>query len=181
MTETNLDKLKLQIDVLELNLNQLKYELDALKCSEQLDEIDLENSYRVPLKSPYYTINTVANSTFKVLGCTEDSLPPDNMRYLTNNYFRTELEAEAILYKIKFLLKLQRLHNIYCPDYEPDWITHKGLKYYVTYDTKNKEYVPATMEPDNYYFAIPNTVYFPDLETTKKVCAKLNERLKENE
>lgn len=180
MSETNVDKLKLQADVLELNLKQLKQELEASKCSEQLDKIDLENSYRMSRGEVYHNI-AMYGPTFGLMCYEEKYLPEDDCRYNSNNYFHNAEEVKEIIDKINFILKLQRLHNIYCPDYKPDWITQKGNKYYVVFDTKNKEYKWATMDPFYYYFSIPNTVYFPNLETVKKVCAKLNEELKENE
>lgn len=177
---TRIEKLEVKIADYAKELEQLKQESEASKCSEQLDKTDLENSYRMSRGEVYHNI-VMYGPTFGLMCYEEKYLPEDDCRYNSNNYFHNAEEVKEIIDKINFTLKLQRLHNIYCPNYKPDWITQKGNKYYVVYDTKNKEYVWAVMEPFYYYFSIPNTVYFPNLETVKKVCAKLNEELKENE
>lgn len=45
----------------------------------------------------------------------------DTEYFELNNYFKTESRALEVCDKINFLLKLERFHDIYCPDYIPDW------------------------------------------------------------
>ena len=93
-----------------------------------------------------------------------------------NNYFHTKERAEEVADKINFLLKLERLHNTFCPDYKPDWEEGKDeCKWFIRFDAKNKEYLAfwTTIYRDA-------TVYFDSKETAKKVCEILNKEL-ENE
>lgn len=86
-----------------------------------------------------------------------------------------KLEAEKAD-KINFLLKLERLHDMFCPDYKPDWEEGKDeCKWFIRFDAKNKEYLAfwTTIYRDA-------TVYFDSKETAKKVCEILNKEL-ENE
>lgn len=93
--------------------------------------------------------------------------------FKNNNYFLTKERAEEVADKINFLLKLERLHDIYCPDYEPDWEDGKDeCKWFIRFDAKNKEYLAfwTTIYRDA-------TVYFDSKETAKKVCEILNKEI----
>ncbi len=175
MSETNVDKLKLKIDVLKLNLKQLEQELELLKSSNELNNIDLENNYRVN-KGELYTTIEIYGSTIGVVYYTEENSVIDDARYVNNNYFKTDDEAFKAIDKIKFLLKLERLHNIYCPDYEPDWSTN-SLKYYIIYDTVDNKYRTDFINA----FRSDSEVYFPNLEIAHKVCDILNKELDNDE
>nr|DAR47207.1 MAG TPA: hypothetical protein [Caudoviricetes sp.] len=96
--------------------------------------------------------------------------------FKNNNYFLTKERAEEVADKINFLLKLERLHDTFCPDYKPDWEEGKDeCKWFIRFDAKNKEYLAfwTTIYRDA-------TVYFDSKETAKKVCEILNKEL-ENE
>lgn len=100
----------------------------------------------------------------------------DECYFKSNNYFLTKERAEEVADKINFLLKLERLHDVYCPDYKPDWEEGKDeCKWFIRFDAKNKEYLAfwTTIYRDA-------TVYFDSKETAKKVCEILNKEL-ENE
>lgn len=45
----------------------------------------------------------------------------DNKRFDDNNYFLTEERAKDVAEKINTLLKMERIHDMVCPDYKPDW------------------------------------------------------------
>jgi len=178
MSETNIDKLKLKIDVLELNLKQLEQELELLKSSNELNNIDLENSYRVNKGEHYHAIETYG-PVFGITCYVEENSGLNDKRYVSNNYFKTGDEASKVVDKINFLLKLERLHNIYCPDYEPDWsITNNNdFKYFIAYDTVNNKYCTDFI----HILKRDSEVYFPNLEIAQKVCDILNKELDNNE
>ena len=93
--------------------------------------------------------------------------------FKNNNYFLTKERAEEVADKINFLLKLERLHDMFCPDYKPDWEEGKDeCKWFIRFDAKNKEYLAfwTTIYRDA-------TVYFDSKETAKKVCEILNKEL----
>lgn len=49
----------------------------------------------------------------------ERHLAGDERCFNSNNYFRTRERAEEIAKKINCLLKLERLHDVFCPRYKP--------------------------------------------------------------
>ena len=80
---------------------------------------------------------------------------------------------EEVADKINFLLKLERLHDIYCPDYVPDW-QDNARKYYVFYGEKDSTYyVGGCLAADR-----KPCVYFPTTEIAQKVCDILNGKTK---
>ena len=96
--------------------------------------------------------------------------------FKNNNYFLTKERAEEVADKINFLLKLERLHDIYCSDYEPDWNDRIKAKWNVVFDYDEKEYV-------SYWNTVVDshtTVYFDSKKTADKVCEILNKEF-ENE
>lgn len=96
-----------------------------------------------------------------------------------NNYFHTEERAKEVANKINLLLKLERLHDIYCPNYVPDWRNCWLSKYYIYQDKSDKSmgniwiYSAVSADSD----AVQ--VYFPTEEIAKKVCDILNAELEE--
>lgn len=61
----------------------------------------------------------------------------DYENYKFGNYFKTREQAESALKKVKHLLKLQRLHDMLCPNNDGD----NAEGYCVYYDTESHEYV----------------------------------------
>lgn len=96
----------------------------------------------------------------------------DTDNFESNNYFKTEQRAQEVADKINFLLKLERLHDIYCPDYKPDW---KGAddKHYVVRDGQRKKYACRS----TIGWSGIACVFFPTREIAQKVCNILNEEL----
>lgn len=106
----------------------------------------------------------------------DDNSKNDEKHFKSNNYFLTKERADEVADKINFLLKLERLHDTFCPDYKPDWEEEKyEYKWYIRFDSKKKKYTPFWTS--QYRDA---TVYFDSKETAKKVCEILNKVL-ENE
>lgn len=99
----------------------------------------------------------------------------DISRFETNNYFHTKERAEEVASKINFLLKLERLHDIYCPDYVPDWDDFSTFKYSVIYNPAEKRWYQTVAG------VIETCTYFPTREIAQKVCDILNAELKEQE
>lgn len=90
-------------------------------------------------------------------------------RFENNNYFLTEERAEEVADKINFLLKLERLHDLYCPDYKPNWDDYSTSKWYVVFDNDKKGYISYRTTVTN-----SNTTYFDSKKTADKVCEILN-------
>lgn len=93
--------------------------------------------------------------------------------FKNNNYFLTKERAEEVADKINFLLKLERLHDTFCPDYKPDWDNKSESKWTVVFDYDEKKYASYwNAVIDNY-----TIVYFNSRETAEKVCDVLNKEL----
>ena len=96
-------------------------------------------------------------------------------RFENNNYFLTKERAEEVADKINFLLKLERLHDIYCLNYVPNWNDGK-YKWYVFFDKELESYNFTS----DLYWNKKVATYFDSEETANKVCEILNKEL-ENE
>lgn len=87
-----------------------------------------------------------------------------------NNYFHTEQRAQEVADKINLLLKLERLHDIFCPDYVPDWNNFDAFKYTIIYNIVDKSwYYNQTVTG-----VIGTCTYFPTRKIAQKVCDILN-------
>lgn len=96
--------------------------------------------------------------------------------FKNNNYFLTKERAEEVADKIKFLLKMERLHDTFCPDYKPDWDNNWKQKFYILFDNVSGIYLST----DAYSVDNHTTVYFDSRETANKVRDVLNKEI-ENE
>ena len=100
----------------------------------------------------------------------------DDTRYDGCNYFHTKERAEEVADKIRLLLKLERLHDIYCPDYVPDWGNCWLPKYYIYQDkSMGNIWICSAVSADSDVVQ----VYFPTEEIAQKVCDILNAELEE--
>ena len=100
-------------------LNDKIQEVETEK--EQLIKEQNEPKFEITQDEEYYFINFLARGS--VLMVQKDiyvAALGDKARVDQNNCFKTEKRAKEVLDKIKFLLKLERLHDIYCPDYKAE-------------------------------------------------------------
>ena len=105
-----------------------------------------------------------------------DGVEVDTKRFDVGNCFLTKERAEEVAKKIRMLLKLEQYHDMFCPDYVPDW-SSDDTKYVVCYDEGEKQW-----GCDMIFFTIDVAqVYFDSKETAKKVCDLLNGEDEENE
>ena len=74
--------------------------------------------------------------------------------------------------KIKMLLLLERYHDIYCPEYKPDWKNQDEKKYLVYYNHDSNRWY---LEFYKFMQRSCACAYFPTKEIAQKVCDKLNE------
>lgn len=124
---------------------------------------------RVGNGQEYYCIGKFKTARFGAVYTLETDHFLDKASFENNNYFHTRKRAEEVADKINLLLKLERLHDTYCPDYVPDW-QDNARKYYVFYGTKDSTYyVGGCLAADR-----KPCVYFPTTEIAQKVCDILN-------
>lgn len=92
-------------------------------------------------------------------------------RYDNWNYFLSAVNASNFLITLNELKELQHYHDIYCPEYMPDW-NNKEEKWYIIFDESIKKYCY------DYTFNLHRTaIYFDSEETAKRVCDELNKEL----
>ena len=77
----------------------------------------------------------------------------------------TEIER-----KIKLGIRLQELHDEFCPDYVPDWENDVAAKYYIYQNPVTDRFTVGSV----YKFSYSASVWFPDMRTAYKVCNILN-------
>lgn len=92
----------------------------------------------------------------------------DNEYFSSNNYFKTKERAQEVADKINLLLKLERLHDIYCPNSESG-------KYYISQNTESGRYCYGYIR--NVPNKFPTSTMFPSEEIAQKVCDILNAEL----
>lgn len=156
---------------MEIALRAAEKERDRLADQRREQEPKFE---RVEYGHLYHYIGLYSGGS-KVCTESEDHTHIDNGYYDNNNYFHTRERAEEVADKINFLLKLERLHDIYCPEYVPDWNNESTWKHSVYFNSKSKQYCyNGTLCGDRIC-----EVYFPTGEIAQKVCDILNAELKE--
>ena len=68
----------------------------------------------------------------------------------------------------------ERLHDIYCPDYKPNWNNEWESKFYIFYNIPYKKYQYSV----SYWTPYCLNIYFNSEETAEKVCEILNKEIK---
>ena len=97
----------------------------------------------------------------------------DRARVDQNNCFKTEKRAKEVLNKIELLLKQERLHDIYCPDYKPDWSSNEK-KYLILYSHTTNRYSVGRYSVGHAVYSECLLPCFPTEEIAQKVCDILN-------
>ena len=151
-------------------LNDKIQEIEAEK--ERLIKEQNKSKFELAQNEKYYFINFLARGY--CLAVQKDiyvAALGDRARVDQNNCFKTEKRAKEVLDKIELLLKLERLHDIYCPNYMPDWGAD-SVKHYVCYDTSKEKWCSRCVQ----VMEDAIQVYFPAYEIAQKVCDILNKK-----
>lgn len=175
--EKKLDELGKEIPELIKEVETYKATIEEYKAAmEKLKaEVKKTTFERVEKGQTYYYVFAECGKVTTI--CTEETgLLFDKRTFENNNYFLTKERAEEVANKINFLLKLERLHDTFCPDYKPDWEDGRP-KWAVFFTDDDKEYITIwTTRPKGC-----TTVYFDSLETANKVCKELNKEMKKKQ
>lgn len=176
---TRIEKLEAEIADYEKELEKLKAEIETLVLEKQKS---CEKYSRVEKGKPYYSIAILGKGEPHIMKNFDkhkdntEHTSDDEFRYNNNNYFKNVEEAYVMSESIKFLFKLRRLHDIYCPDYKPNWNDNFELKYFIEFDCEDNVYVWSCTD---FYYRF--SVYFPSEDIVIKVCDILNAELERNE
>lgn len=163
-----IDELKSLIENCKKTIESSEKEIEMLKAKKPTFE-------RVEEGEEYYSIEKNITGKFVSYPLTEENISFDKNYFKNNNYFHTKERADEVADKINFLLKLERLHDTFCPDYKPDW-NDGSLKWYVYFDCMDKKYISNWTAYSNEHAMVS----FDSLESACKVCEILNKEL-ENE
>lgn len=102
---------------IEERIATLQKELDNLK-----EQVKNGKSVfgRVPLNGIYYRVKLIEGKAYAEAE-SEDDTSMDSNSFANNNYFHSMERAKEVAEKINVLLKLERIYDMLCPNYEPDW------------------------------------------------------------
>lgn len=159
------------IESLKETLKTIEEERDRLAEERREREPKFE---RVEIGESYFYVFLNDYGAF-IVKETESNELLDRELYKTNNYFHTKQRAQEVADKINFLMKLERLHDIYCPNYVPDWGDEDEYKYVVYCDNQDKCYKINSFCITEY----KPDVAFPTSEIAHKVCDILNAELED--
>lgn len=105
-------------------MNDIEKKIEALKAEflEKLEALRKEAEAQKKQEEPklgekYFYISQFGRAILD----TFTQHPTDFARKNLGNFFLTEARAEQVAEKIRLLLRLEQLHDMLCPDYEPDW------------------------------------------------------------
>lgn len=124
---------------------------------------------RVPYNNNYYVIRIDSGKMF-IHNYIEEDDNYDKNYFEMNNYFHTEARAKEVLDKINILLRLERLHDTLCPDYNPqncDW------RYSVYYNSDKEEW-EVMGERTERTGLDKRSAYFPTLKIAQQAADILN-------
>lgn len=151
-------------------ISELEQQIAELK--EAAQKQDEPKAWKPKAGEDYWYISESMSATNADF-CEDDF---DNRVIKSNNCFPTKERAEKVAKKIRMLLKLERYHDMFCPDYVPDWSSDNG-KYVLGYDEVGKQW-----DYDMFFISGGAAqVYFDSRETAQKVCYLLNGKDEENE
>lgn len=161
----------------------LQEEIKSLKAHIALIEKQIadekkqeENKFERVIGENYYIVDSCRLSGTEITKEYDNNNRYDKSMYENNNYFHTKERAEEVAEKIKMLLELERLYDIYCPDYKPDFNDVDCEKYFVYYD-----YYKKTWETSGCNFRLNAIeIFFPTEEIAQKVCDILNSERRQN-
>ena len=163
-----IDELKSLIENCKKMIESSEKEIEMLKSKEPAIE-------RVKKDKSYYLLGDFSGEII-AHPIPDDGSEIHKKRFENNNYFLTKERAEEVANRINFLLKLERLHDIYCPDYKPNWNNEWESKFYIFYNISYKKYQYGV----TYWTPYCPNIYFNSEETAEKVCEILNKE-EENE
>ena len=165
-------------------MNDIEKKLEALKAKflEKLEELQKEaeaqkeqeelKPWKPEVEEGYFYIgNTLGIGEYFNGG---DYI--DDKLITAGNCFRTKERAEQVAKKMRLLLRLEQLHDMLCPDYEPDWSNEDEHKFYLFYDRKTGNWKYT------YWSAFDFRVgeYFDTEENAEKAAEILNKEMRES-
>ena len=162
---------------IEKKLETLKAEfLEKLEALEKEAKMQKKQEEPKPWKPAYGQNYFALSGNFTACKCTNYGERFEEYPISIGNCFRTKKRAEEVADKILLLLRLEQLHDMLCPDYEPDWGSGEAT-YCLYYDHSSSRWAV-----DGWYDCNcrVNGAYFDTLENAEKVAEILNKELEKS-
>lgn len=163
-------------------MNDIEKKMEALKAEflgklETLQkEVKMQQGeqklWKPEIGESYFFIRSDFGVTDKVKGTT--SFETD--RISNGNCFKTKKRAEQVAKKIRLLLRLEQLHDMLCPDYEPDWNNTSKQKICLGRDHADDCWFVDIFDITEY-----PTAYFDTEENAQKAAEILNKEMKKSD
>lgn len=154
-------------------MNDIEKKLEALEKEAKMQKKQEEPK---PWKPAYGQNYFALSVNFTACKCTNYGERFEEYPISIGNCFRTKKRAEEVADKILLLLRLEQLHDMLCPDYEPDWGSGEAT-YCLYYDHSSSRWAV-----DGWYDCNcrVNGAYFDTLENAEKVAEILNKELEKS-
>lgn len=164
-------------------MNDIEKKMEALKAEflGKLEALQREAEMQKKQEEPkpwkpergeeYFAVEDVAD-VVPYTYC-EDSIDEYNIQL--GNCFRTKERAEQVAEKMRLLLRLEQLHDMLCPDYEPDWEKEKD-KFCLCYNNEGKQWNVESW----LFFESQGFVWFDTFENAEKAAEILNKEMGES-
>ena len=159
-------------------MNDIEKKMEALKSEflEKLEALRKEAEAQKKQEEPklgekYFYISQFGRAILD----TFTQHPTDFARKNLGNFFSTEARAEQVAKKMRLLLRLEQLHDMLCPDYEPDWNNTSKQKICLGRDHADDCWFVDIFDITEY-----PTAYFDTEENAQKAAEILNKELEES-
>lgn len=167
-------------------MNDIEKKLEALKVEflgklEEMQKEAEEQKKQEELKpwKPEYQHGyfAIEGTAFKVERYTNFEDDIDKLTISSGNCFPAKERAEQVAEKMRMLLRLEQLHDMLCPDYEPDYEDDDEVKSHVYFDHSLERYdISYSTRREN-----PCMVAFDTKKNALKAAEILNKELEESE
>lgn len=164
-------------------MNDIEKKMEALKADflEKLEALEKEAEMQKKQEEPkpwkpearaeYFFIDNyfLSHSFYNM----NDDV--DSYNFEIGNCFPTKERAEQVAKKMRLLLRLEQLHDMLCPNYEPDWEKEKD-KFCLCYHHEGKQWSVESW----LFFESQGFVWFDTFENAEKAAEILNKELEES-
>ena len=155
---------------IEDRIKELEYELKELREKmEEQKEYGEPKPWKPEVEGTYFHIYDTLE--IKKYFNQDDSI--DNKLFKAGNCFRTKKRAKQVAEKVRLLLRMEQVHDMLCPDYEPDWNNDGELKFCLAHYCDDDCWFVDSFNVTQY----PIT-YFDTLENAEKAVEILNKEMK---
>ena len=163
---------------IEKKLETLKAEfLEKLEALEKEAKMQKKQEEPKPWKPAYGQNYFALSGNFTACKCTNYGERFEEYPISIGNCFRTKKRAEEVADKILLLLRLEQLHDMLCPDYEPDFGSGEAT-YCLYYDYSSSHWAAEGWYDCN---CRVNGPYFDTLENAEKAAEILNKEMKKSD